>query len=107
MFLFHFTSYFKSFTGSRQHEVCPGPRLDIVGFGAGAILTHLSHSLTFKVPSPWIAGFVLVTLAVPCIVRPDCHRNNVTAVGNGVQHQERKLKETPTVVLSWSICSVT
>lgn len=48
MFLSQFTSYFKSFTGSRQHQICPGPRLDVVGFGAGAILTHLSHSINLS-----------------------------------------------------------
>lgn len=48
MFLSHFASYFKSLTGSRQHHICPGFRLDVTGFGAGATLTHLSHSLNLS-----------------------------------------------------------
>lgn len=31
-----------------QHQICPGLRLDVTGFGAGATLTHLSHSLNLS-----------------------------------------------------------
>lgn len=48
MFLSHFASNFKSLTGSRQHQICPGLRLDVAGFGVGATLTHLSHPLNLS-----------------------------------------------------------
>lgn len=48
MFLSHFTSYLKSFTVSRQPQICPGPRVCVVDFGAEAALTHLSDSLNLS-----------------------------------------------------------
>lgn len=43
----HFAAYFKLFMGSQQHQICPGPRLDVSGFGVTATLSHPSHALNF------------------------------------------------------------